>query len=257
MILIPVLLMLLPASEGPALTGFPELVAPAPLQEEEAEVETPKWTGSLALGANWSGGNTRTEGVNGTFDTVYRRANDRTTLGAFSAYSKNRIHEVINEERYGARAQYDYFISEKTYALVQTSYDVDAVASLRSRVTAGAGLGRQFREDETLKLSGEAGLTWKDEEFPHGQGGDDITLRLAYDVTWIPNEQWELSQSVSVLPVLDDFADVYTLADTRVKATITGSMFGQLQYLLENDETPAAGKQRTDHRVLLAVGWSF
>ena len=73
-------------------------------------------------------------------------------------------------------APYSAFEVPADLRVLHGRYDVDAVASLRSRVTAGVGLGRQFREDETLKFSSEAGLTWKDEEFPHGQGGDDLTM---------------------------------------------------------------------------------
>ena len=232
------------------------VLTPAAVQEE-AEESAPKWTGSISVGANWSGGNTRTTGINGTADAEYRRTDDRTTLGALYTYSKNRATDVVDDDRYGARAQYDYFFSEKTYGLVQTSYDVDVVADLRSRVTAGAGMGRQFREDDTLKLSGEAGLTWKDEEFPHGQGGDDIAARLAYNVNWNPNEAWEFGQSTTVLPVIDDLDDVLVTVDTRVKATLTQAMFAQLQWLFEHDETPASGKDETDHRVLFSLGWSF
>ena len=261
MILILPLLMSLSQPEAPSLTGFPELSSPAPVVEplvqDPEERPVPYWEGSVSLGANWSGGNTKTDGVNFTGNAARRGENDRVTLGAVYVYSKNRADDVVNEDRYAAKAQYDYFLSEKTYALAQTSYDVDVVADLRSRVTAGAGMGRQFREDETLKLNGEAGLTWKDEEYPHGQGGDDVAARLAYNVTWYPSKAWEFSQSTIVLPVIDDVSDVYLWVDTRAKASLTESMFGQLQYLLEHDETPAAGKDMTDHRVLLSVGWKF
>lgn len=265
MIPIAVLLMLLPSSEAPALAletarrpdpASLESLAALVAQEAEEEVRG-RWTGSLTLGANWAGGNTKNEGVNGTADAEFRRENDRTTVGASYAYQKDRAGDITNEDRYGARAQYDYFFTEKTYGLAQTSYQVDTVASLRSRVTAGVGAGRQFREDDVLKFSGEAGVSWKDEEFPHGQGGDDIVLRVAYNLDWKPNERWEFGQMTTILPVIDDVSDVYLLVDSRIKATISGSLFAQLQYVLAHDETPAAGKDMTDHRALLSVGWSF
>jgi len=257
MIALAALLLALPANETTALPSFPELAEFAPAAESAEAPTEPKWTGSVTLGANWTGGNTRTTALNGTADAEYRRPKDRTTIGLVYANSKNRIHDVVSEDRYGARAKYDYFFSEKTYGLVQSSYDVDTVASLRSRSTLGVGAGRQFREDETWKLSGEAGVTWKDEEYPHGQGGDDIAARFAYNADWHKRKNLGLSQTTTVLPVIDDFEDVFVSVDTRVKTNLTENMFGQLQWLLEHDETPAAGKDKTDHRVLLSVGWSF
>ena len=250
------LLAALASAEAPAPVPV-ALTAPAIVVQADDAPAAPKWTGSATIGANWSGGNTKTTGVNGTADAKYRRPDDRTTLGGLYTYSKNRATDVVDDDRYGARAQYDYIFSEKTYGLVQTSYDVDVVADLRSRVTAGAGMGRQFREDDVLKFSGEAGLTWKDEEFPHGAGGDDIAARLAYNVDWNPNETWAFGQSTTVLPVIDDLEDVLVTVDTRVKAKFSDSLFAQLQWLFEHDETPASGSDRTDHRVLFSLGWSL
>jgi hypothetical protein len=53
---------------------------------------------------------------------------------------------------------------------------------------------------------------------------------------------------------MDDF---YARIDTRARATLTESMFAQLQWILDYDNTPAPGLEKQDHRLIAAVGWSF
>jgi putative salt-induced outer membrane protein YdiY len=243
-----------PADAAPG--GFPELPElkeyrrPA-LQEEATE---PKWTGSITLGLGWVDGNTKSESLNTTADAEYRRENDRTTLGLLYAYKEE--FGVKTEDKYSARAQYDYFINEKTYALGQGSYETDTIAALKRRITVGAGFGHQFREDEEVKLNGEAGLSYVDEEYKTSDN-DYIAARLAYNGVWAFREGWEASHSLAVFPAVDNVDDYYLTSDARLKANLTESMFGQLQYLFDHDNTPASGAKKSDHKVTLSLGWGF
>ena len=46
-------------------------------------------------------------------------------------------------------------------------------------------------------------------------------------------------------------------ADTRLRSKLSESMFAQLQWILNYDNTPSPGQERMDHRFVLTVGWSF
>ncbi len=239
-----------PAAGSSALPESTEYEAAV---SEEEPVE-PKWTGTVTLGTGWVDGNTKSESINGTADAEYRRERDRTTLGALYAYKEE--FGIRTEDKYGASGQYDYFFDEKTYVLGQLSYDTDTIARLRRRITLGTGVGHQFREDETLKLNAEAGLSYVDEEF-RTSDSDFTAARVAYNLTWFIAEGWEASHSLSVFPAVDDLDDYYLTSDARLKANLTERMFAQLQYLMDHDETPAAGAEETDHKVTLSLGWGF
>jgi putative salt-induced outer membrane protein YdiY len=237
----------------------PPGAALVPARQDPGPTE-PKWTGSVTAGAILGMGNSETRTYNATADAEYRRAKDRVTLGFLTTSSeeKNTTPDwTTTDRRTSAKAKYDYFLSEKAYAFVQSSADTDRQASVDLRWTAGVGGGRQFRDDKTWKISAEAGVTYFNEEFKTGVQDDYISARGAYNVEWKANETWVLGQTTEVFPSLEDSEDIYVKADTRAKVSLTESMFGQIQWILDYDNTPAAGKDRVDHRVLLSVGWKF
>jgi len=45
--------------------------------------------------------------------------------------------------------------------------------------------------------------------------------------------------------------------DNRLKLVITGKWIAQIQYVLDFDHTVPAGKEETDHRVVVGIGWNF
>ena len=65
------------------------------------------------------------------------------------------------------------------------------------------------------------------------------------------------TQSTEVFPSLEDPDDIYSKLDTRLKVTINGSLFAQLRWVMDWDNTPASGNKRVDNLYLLTLGWTF
>jgi putative salt-induced outer membrane protein YdiY len=245
-------LLLLLLGTAPVLAGDTQQAAPAPVP---AAVE-PKWTGSVALGATYADGNTRRRTGSAAVDAQYRRERDRTTLGFLWNYAEEQAG--ITDRKTQARAKYDYFFSKKMYGLVQASGESDYTAALDLRTTLGAGLGYQFEETPTWKLSGELGLSYVDSDF-EGTADDSAYLagRAAYTWNWKPSAKYELGQLGEIYPSLETAEDVNARVDTKGRMNLTDTMFAQLEWLYQWDNTPATGKVRVDNLVMLAVGWSF
>ncbi|MBK8178280.1 MAG: DUF481 domain-containing protein [Planctomycetes bacterium] len=146
------------------------------------------WTGAVNASAIFTDGNTETRSANAAADAQYRREHDRTTLGAFWNYQDDK--SGVLQRRTGARAQYDYFFSEKNYAFAQTSIENDKQADLARRWILGAGAGRQFIEDAVHKVSAELGLSWFDEHFNNSADHDFFAARGAYKWDWVINKAW-------------------------------------------------------------------
>ena len=242
--------------------GAPADATPAP-QDAPAPAETfPQWTGSLALGASWTDGNTETETLTGTFNTIRRGEDDRWTLDLYSNYGEttDRVTEDtdITTNNHGGSLKYDYFVSKKLYAFGNGSGKVDHVADLDLRYVAGAGLGYQWKESETLKWGTEAGLSYVDEDFEDDTADVDFTaLRLASNLAWQISKSTAFEQVAEVLPSLEDSEDVIARVDNRLKLNIVGRWIAQIQYVLDFDGSAPPGNEETDHRVVLAVGWGF
>lgn len=216
----------------------------------------PKWTGSVTLGATYSDGNTDRVTASTTADAEYRREHDRFTLGFLWNYAEE--DKVISERKTQGRAQYDYFFSKQMYALAQASAENDFKAALDLRTTIGAGLGYQFADTETWKLSGEAGVSYFDEDFKSDVDDKSyIAARVAYTWDWKPSDKWTLAQNGQIFPSLEEIDDVYARLDTKARVEISGSMYGQVQWVYTWDNTPASGKERVDNLFIFGLGWSF
>jgi len=255
-----ILCLLLPSPPGDAPSPAAPELWPALLQDEAAAAKpAPKWTGSVNLGLFDATGNTERTSASLSADAVLRREKDRTTLGAFWSYASEETAgaSTITERRVGGRAKYDYFLSEKSYALANASAENDKKALLQLRYTAGAGCGRQLEEEEDLKVGVEVGLNYFNEDFEGAAQAEYVAARLAYNVEWVPRESWKISQTAEVFPSLEDSDDVNTKLDTRARYDLNEAWFAQFQWVWDWDNTPAAGLERSDHRLFLTLGYSF
>lgn len=231
----------------------------APAAEEPKE---PEWTGSVTVGAKLTTGNSETRGANATADAELRRENDRISLGFLWLFDQNSNNATdtwtITERKTTGKAQYDYFFSKKTYGFAKGQWENDNTAAVDLRQTYAVGMGRQIKESETFKLNGELGVAWVDEDY---QGSIDDkegpAARAAYNLDWVMSKVWSLAQTAEAYPSLENSDDIYTKLDTRVKAAFGESMFGQLQWLYDWNNNPATGKERSDHQLLLSIGWKI
>ncbi|MBK7645297.1 MAG: DUF481 domain-containing protein [Planctomycetes bacterium] len=229
---------------------------PAPIQTPAPAAVEPKWTGSVSLGVSYSDGNTRRKTGSANADAEYRREQDRTTLGFLWAYSDE--SGVLTDRKTQLRAKYDYFFSKKMYGLVQASGENDYKSTLDLRTTIGAGLGYQFEDTPTWKLSGELGLSYVNEKYKDSTNDKDfVAARGAYTWDYKPNEKYSLGQIGEIFPSLKNSDDVTARVDTKGRMNLTSTMFAQLEWLYQWNNTPASGAKRQDNLVMLGVGWSF
>jgi putative salt-induced outer membrane protein YdiY len=248
---------LLPTSEKSLESAVSPDTSP---QTPAPEVVLHRWTGAVSVGAVSTNGNTDTNSVSATADGEYRREKDRTTLGAFWSYQdqKNSTGGTdVTDRKTGGKGKYDYFFSKKVYGLAQASADNDYQADLKLRTTIGVGAGYQWREDAKIKFGTEAGLSEFSEDFYNSPDDDYLAARLAEKLDWNINKDWSIGHTAEAFPSLENADDLYTKIDTRLKVSLTKKMFAQLQWVWDWDNTPAAGKDRSDNRYALTLGWSF
>ena len=245
---------LLAAAAQPPVTEAPETFpAFSTLQDETAA--SPQWEGAVTVGVSLTEGNTDITKASAAVDASKKLEKERYTLGFSWNFSEE--NETVTQRKTYGKGQYDRFVSEKMYWLLQASAEADDAAGVDLRTTVGAGVGYQFSDTEKWKLSGEAGLSWFNEEFEDSTENDYIAARLAYKWAYILSEKWAFEQSGEIFPSLEDSEDIYSKIDSRAKVTLTENMFAQAQWVWDWDNTPAAGNDRSDHLLLITVGWSF
>lgn len=233
------------------------LAAINPPAQKEAE-----WTGALKLGGGFISGNTERRSASGAFDAELRRTEDRLAADAQWDYAQDQDRTTnewnLTQRRTGGGLKYDRFVTETTYALATTRVLGDTLADLELRWTAGLGYGFQVLDRDDTKLTMEAGLSYLTESYRSGaETTDYIAARVAYKLRHTFSEHTKLIHGVEAFPSTEDNDDVYFQATTELRTNLTESMIGSVAWIWDYDNTPAPTRERSDHRVLLTVGWSF
>jgi putative salt-induced outer membrane protein YdiY len=222
----------------------------------------PKWTGSVSANGLVTTGNAETMSAGVTADAMRRADRDRITLAAGYQYGRQRTPDSDDEtttvDNVFGFGKYDYFLSKQLYVFGSVRAERDGIADLELRLVPSVGLGYQWFENPTFNLSSEAGVAWIYEDYRHQDSTDHLGARLAYHVDYRPHPVVKLFHSLEWLPGFDDPIDDYNLnGDAGMRATIVGGLFSELKVELRYDATPAPGRDSTDMRYLMAVGWAF
>lgn len=247
-------LVLLTAALAPAPEAAP--APPAPLVQDEAPA-APHWQGSVNAGANFTNGNSEVTTVNVNADAERKGEDDRWSGRFFYNLTEEGSPTDTTQDNAGAQLQYDYYVNDRLYWLASGDYFTDDIATLDSRTIAGLGAGYQLKQTETLDWRGEAGLNWVNEDFAGTPREDYYAVRVASVIGWDINERVRLENDSEFLPSIDDGDDMTARSDTRLNISLSDSMQATIQYVFVWDNTPAAGVERDDHRLVFTVGWTF
>lgn len=227
----------------------------------------PKWTGQLTLNAAFTDGNTIRRAVGSAFEASRRTEMDRISADAAWDYSEdkdtNRSSATyqewkMNQRRVGGGLKYDYFLTKRWYALATARVLGDTMADINLRFTGGVGLGYTFIETEKTTFVTEAGVSYFNENYRSDTPSQDyVAARVAYKLTHKFTDKTRLTHGVEAFPSTENADDIYLQMRTELVTSLTDSMIASLGWIMDYDNTPAPGRERADHRVLLSVGWSF
>lgn len=237
--------------------------APAVQDAAAAPAKTePKWTGAINAGLLLTTGNSETRQANVSADAQLQREKDRITLGFLWLYADNKNSTpdwLLTDRKTFGRAKYDYFFSPKTYAYGMGTAEGDLLQDISLRWTAGVGAGHQYLDNDTWKFGVEAGVTQIDTEYRSAgiDSTSDTSARIASNAAYKMNERWSFAHTLEAYPSLEEVDDFYGRSDFRVAAALSTSMLVSLQWVVDYDNTPAAGRERVDQRYLLSLGWKF
>lgn len=222
------------------------------------EAEEPHWTGQLNFGGTVARGNSKVTGVALSFNAELDRGKDRWSTQGYWNYTET--EDVITQRNAGVSGEYDYFTTEKLFYLGTAGVETDTQADVDLRWWIGPGVGYQFyKEDEESKVSlnASAAITYFAQDFGTAPDEEYAAARLAYGFGWQATETTRVEQDMSLFPSLEDSDDFFGRLDTRIKVSISEKLFTQLQWIYDYNNSPPAGFDRADNRLILTVGWLF
>ncbi|HTK90375.1 MAG TPA: DUF481 domain-containing protein [Verrucomicrobiae bacterium] len=254
-----------PGNDGQVQAQIAPGATPQPLAIKditELNPEPPTWHGSLALTGLFTSGNSETTQIGFSAAAAKRWETDRLTF--LAGYTFGREKDPDTDEKrtttdYGfASAKFDHFFTKKFYGYALAKIEHDEVADLEYRFSASVGPGYQWFEGPTFNLSTEVGLAYVYEKFKHQDARDFLGPRFAYAVDWTPIPVLTLFHTFEYIPAFDDFTGDYLINLTAgAKVRIVKSFFTNARFEWAYDSTPARGREKSDTRFLLGVGWDF
>lgn len=215
-----------------------------------------KFSGRVNVGLQYNRGNTDTDETDADANLELRDIKNRYNI--FGIVEDDESEGITTKKMYNVRADYDRFVTQKTYLTALTSYEKDELAELDRRMKYGGGVGYQVFDDKKKKLSFELGPVWVDEEFTTGEEDD------YWGAGWLVNYEQELiTDSLQFYHRqegtwnLEETDEILLDAWFGLRSPIYGGIVGSGEFVVKYDSDPATGSDDTDTQYGLKLGYEW
>jgi putative salt-induced outer membrane protein YdiY len=157
--------------EAPASAGAVPLEAVAAFADTahdlapDAAPEVPRrvWTGSVNLGGAYRTGNTEKADI--TLSTAWTRTAERHRLILGAAWAYGESEDVLNTRKLSGTGRWEFDLTERLYVFTLGGAERDDGRQLDLRANTALGLGYQFWNEDSRKLSVDLGAEYAYEEW--------------------------------------------------------------------------------------------
>jgi putative salt-induced outer membrane protein YdiY len=212
------------------------------------------WEITGAAGLSVSDGNSDSVAYSVQFLASYLKDGEEAYFGADYFFAEDGGVESTNS--LNLFGQYNHDLNERWYVGGRGSYFQDEVANIDYRVDAGILLGYRVINQERMKLSFEFGPGYAWEKQGVSQS-DFATLRLAQRFEYQISKTSKLWQSLAWTPRADQLSDGLIEFEAGLETRVTRQM--SLRGFLRHryDDTPAAGRERSDTALLFGLAYDL
>lgn len=213
-------------------------------------------TGNIVAGGSSASGNTDAKGANATTMIQARADRHRLTMNARGNY--NETNDATDVRNAAGSLKYDFFLIKKFYTYAQLLIEHDRLQDLRTRITAGPGLGYQFIDSAKSSLFGEVGVSYVDEDYYAPDNQDYYTYRWSIG---LQHEIWP--NRVKFFHLHEGYARVeepdnyYIRSQQGLRLPLFENFYANIQYDVDYKSQPADENKHTDTRFLFGVGYDF
>lgn len=212
---------------------------PPPLLAYEPPPPPVIWKGALELGGSQVSGATDVTGAYGSVDLARKGGRWTHRLNGRADYQ--RTQGAPTTDRVSLAYQPQVHLGPRLYAYGLTQYDHDRPLGVRTRYTAGAGLGVTATDGSDLKIALDAGPAIRRTDYTVLPSEETIAGRASLNVRWLASERVTVAQELATFAERGRLNTQSTTAlDTRLFGPLKARLSYNLQY--ERDEP----RQRTD-----------
>lgn len=214
--------------------------------------KTKPWKGSLEGGLNVETGNTEKENIKlaSMLEYISDKWENTLKLKADSAKEKD---TRISEE-YRAQNQTRYRLTERDYVFGELEYVNDRFSGYDYRVSELLGYGRDIFKSDRFTLTGEASLGARQSSLSDGTEENSLLGKLGGKAEWKITDNLTFSEELTTSIASDA---TITESLTALKSNLTDSLYLKLGVDVEHISDVPPGKENTDTKTSLTVGYEF
>lgn len=198
-------------------------------------------------------GNSESDSLTLGVDLAYEQDAWRHS-GEIDIYSASQ-DESQTAESYKLNAKTRYTFSERTYAFGNGRYSSDRFSGYDYQASIAGGLGRDFIDDGTTLLEGEAGVGYRVSD-PEGLADEEseaiFLLTAAFDRvltdTTIFESDWRVESGSD---------NTFLQSELAVKVAIMEALSMRAAYTVEHNTEVPAGTEKTDMLFSVGLNYSF
>ena len=215
-----------------------------------------KWTGLASLAVSAQRGNTDTDELDSTIESVWRSKQDRYTLRYTTENDKTNGDTTV--EKWYGQGKYDYFFDGPLYGGIQVSAEHDKFTDLDLRYLVGPYIGRQFYEKPIFTLSGELGASYVNEDFVEAQDDDYAAGNWAINASsnYLGGDSRLYFDHRGILS-LEDTADYILYTTFGLAFPLLWSLEAAAEVQLDYDAGAVDGVDKLDQTYRFRVGYTW
>lgn len=215
--------------------------------------ETKKYSGKIEGGAGFETGNTESETVNLGAELHYNfspKIENITTAKAVNS----KENDVRNAEEYRLDNQTRYNLTDKDYAFLELGFVNDRFSGFEYRIDELVGYGRRLIKTNDMTLNGEISAGARQTSLTNGDKESSVLGKVSTDFDWTINQYLSFEQELAA--TLDSETTIIN-SDSGLKARMTDALYLKLGVEIENISDVPDGKESTDTRTTVSVGYDF
>lgn len=240
------------------LLGTVCLFSAAWAEDASAAPAATPWKGEASLGYTKSSGNTNNAQLATSAKAERATEKNTWTLKAGTFYSST--NKKMDAQKYygGLRYSFNFGKEKRWYNFYGVEAEHDRFANIDHRVIASTGPGYWFSRTDDFKAQAELGLGVQYTNYRNGNKSETEPVLVPH--AYLEKRVFEkarLSEDITLYPSLRNSGEYRMRSETAFTNPLSDAVSLRLSYLIDYSSDPAAGKKKTDTRLVAALVYAF
>lgn len=236
----------------PALSFSQDAAIPK-MQLDDSTVPK-KWQGDIALGFNFTEGNSETTLLNFAGEAEREERKNIYRFKGSTSYGES--DDEVDVDSSDVLLDYKRLLSDRWYGVFSTSFERDEIADLRYRIGLNPGIGVFIVKNPELRFALELGPSYVLEELDD-QRDNFLAPRIGNRFEWNVSKTAKVYEELEVLVQADDTDNYYGSLELGIETAIVEALALRVSLEANYDNRPAEGKEERDTSLISSVVYKF